>query len=60
MKTILKLISFSGLTLTIAPPIIYFFGGMEMDSMKLWMLIGMIAWMGSAPFWVNKKKQAVG
>ncbi len=60
MKILLKLLSFSGLLLTIAPPIIYLFGGMEMDSMKLWMLIGMIAWMASAPFWVNKKKQAVG
>jgi hypothetical protein len=55
MKIALKLISFSGLALTIIPPIIFFSGGILMDTMKLWMVIGMIAWMVSAPLWVNKK-----
>jgi hypothetical protein len=27
---------------------------MDMSSMKLWMGLGMVMWMVSAPFWVNK------
>ncbi len=54
MKNLLKLVSFVGLTLSIVPPVLLFLGNMEMDSMKLWMGIGMLAWMGTAPFWINK------
>ncbi|MBN7811019.1 hypothetical protein J0A68_08635 [Algoriphagus sp. H41] len=54
MKPLLKIISFAGLLLSIGPPILLFAGKMEMDSMKLWMGIGMVAWMSTAPFWINK------
>ncbi|WP_288369717.1 hypothetical protein [uncultured Algoriphagus sp.] len=59
MKNLLKLISFSGLAMTIVPPIFFYSGVIPMESMKLWMLLGMIAWMVSAPFWVNKKTDSI-
>ncbi len=55
MKSLLKLVSLAGLILSIVPPILFFLGKMEMGSMKLWMGVGMVAWMVTAPFWINKK-----
>lgn len=54
MKIFLKLLSFAGLALSIVPSILFFMDSMDMGSMKLWMGLGMIMWMVSAPFWVNK------
>ena len=57
MKNLLKLLSVVGLILSIVPPVMLFLGKMEMDSMKLWMGVGMVAWMVTAPFWINKSSQ---
>lgn len=57
MKFLLKLVSVIGLVLSIVPPVLFFFGKMEMSPMKLWMGIGMLAWMVTAPFWINKKQE---
>ena len=57
MKNLLKLLSLVGLILSIVPPVMLFLGKMEMDSMKLWMGVGMVAWMVTAPFWINKSSQ---
>ncbi|WP_168171932.1 hypothetical protein [Algoriphagus sp. A40] len=54
MKILFKLISLGGLILSIAPPVLFFMGTMGMDSMKTWMGVGMVAWMVTAPFWINK------
>lgn len=54
MKILLKIASFAGLALSIVPPILLFLGKMEMGSMKLWMGAGMVVWMLTAPFWINK------
>ncbi|MBN7803277.1 hypothetical protein J0A67_20545 [Algoriphagus aestuariicola] len=57
MKNILKIVSFAGLVLSIVPPVLLFLGKLEMDPMKLWMGVGMVAWMVTAPFWINKSSQ---
>lgn len=57
MKNLLKLISLLGLVMSILPPILFFLGKMELSSMKLWMGIGMVVWMVTAPFWINKPSQ---
>ncbi|WP_199708106.1 hypothetical protein [Algoriphagus lacus] len=57
MKILLKLISLVGLAMSIFPPILFFLGKMELSSMKLWMGIGMVVWMISAPFWINKPSE---
>jgi hypothetical protein len=55
MKNLLKTLSLLGLIMTIAPPVLLYSGKIEMGDMKLWMGIGMLAWMLSAPFWINSK-----
>jgi hypothetical protein len=54
MRIFLKLVSLAGLVLSIVPSILFFMDSMDMSSMKLWMGLGMVMWMVSAPFWVNK------
>jgi hypothetical protein len=58
MKSLLKLASAIGLVLSIVPPVLFFMGSMDMGSMKLWMGLGMVAWMVTAPFWINKKVES--
>ena len=55
MKTILKIISFIGLILTLVPSFIVFSGAMTLDMHKWLMLLGTLVWFVTAPFWMNKK-----
>lgn len=55
MKVFLKVISLLGLLLTMIPPLLIFLGKIDLETTKLLMTIGMLAWFGSAPFWINKK-----
>ena len=57
MKSLLKIISLIGLILSIVPPVLFFLGKVELNSMKLWMGIGMLAWMLTAPFWINRQQE---
>ncbi|OYX16903.1 MAG: hypothetical protein B7Z16_10810 [Algoriphagus sp. 32-45-6] len=57
MKGLLKIASVIGLVLSILPPVLFFLGQIELDSMKLWMGIGMLAWMVTAPFWINRQQE---
>ncbi|MHA7130863.1 hypothetical protein [Algoriphagus namhaensis] len=57
MKSLLKLISFLGLILTISPPVLYFLGDTSLDRMKISMAIGMVLWLATAPFWINIKRE---
>ena len=55
MKNLLKISSLIGLIISILPPILFFVGKIEMDTMKWTMGIGMVLWMVTAPFWINKQ-----
>jgi hypothetical protein len=55
MKLLLKIGSLIGLLLTMSPPILIFLGKIDLDTTKLLMTIGMVAWFSTAPFWINKK-----
>lgn len=55
MKTILIIISFIGLGLTIIPAILVFSGVIDLYDHKVLMFIGTILWFGTAPFWMGKK-----
>ncbi|WP_373399899.1 hypothetical protein V8V91_09845 [Algoriphagus halophilus] len=57
MKTLLKIASYLALLLTIVPPLMYFKSMISLDSSHLYMTIGMFLWFGTAPFWINKKKE---
>ena len=49
MKTIVKLIAYLGLTLTLLPSLLFLTGAMTLEALKLTMLAGTILWLVSAP-----------
>lgn len=55
MKTILKILSFIGLILTVVPSFMVFNDSITLDMHKWLMLLGTILWFATAPFWMNKK-----
>ena len=58
MKTIiLKFISYLALAGTIVPSILVFFGNMDLQTNKNIMVISMIIWFATVPFWINKKAE---
>lgn len=50
-----KLLSLVGLLLTAAPAFLVFVGKLPIERHYLLMLIGMVVWFLSAPFWMLKK-----
>jgi hypothetical protein len=57
MKLVLKIISYTGLGLTIIPSILFLMDEIELSQLKLFMFIGVFVWFGSAVFWVGKRKK---
>ncbi|MEP0368014.1 MAG: hypothetical protein ABJN36_20840 [Cyclobacteriaceae bacterium] len=53
MKTLLKIISFIGLCLTIVPPFLVFYGVIEKPTHFTLMGIGALLWFATAPFWMK-------
>ena len=56
MKVLLIILSVIGLGLTIIPSIRVFTQGITIESHKQLMLIGMILWFATAPFWIKEQK----
>jgi len=56
MKLVLKIISYTGLGLTIIPSILFLMDEIELSQLKLFMFIGVFVWFGSAVFWIGRKK----
>lgn len=55
MKLLLKIISYSGLALTIVPSILVFKGVIELKTHFILMIIGIILWFSTAPFWMKSQ-----
>lgn len=55
MKTLLIVLSFAGLVLTILPSVLVFKGILEMESHFHLMVAGMVIWFATAPFWMKTK-----
>ncbi|NQT27738.1 hypothetical protein HQ585_20445 [candidate division KSB1 bacterium] len=55
MKTILKLVSIAGLLLTILPAILVARGSLDLETHYGWLLIGMVFWFVSVPFWMKEQ-----
>ena len=55
MKNILKIISLLGLVLTIVPSTLVFKQVIDLNLHYNLMIIGMVLWFGSAPFWMRSK-----
>ncbi|MFD3002996.1 hypothetical protein ACFS7Z_21710 [Pontibacter toksunensis] len=58
-QSILKLISYIGLFLTVVPSLLVFAGVIELSFHKTLMLVGTLLWFLTAPFWMNKEKHPV-
>ncbi len=56
MRTVLKIISFIGLLLTIVPSFFVFANRLPIEMHYTLMLIGTFVWFLSAPFWMLEKK----
>lgn len=56
MKVLLIIISIIGLGLTIIPSILVFMQDLSLESHKQFMLIGMIMWFATAPFWIKEQE----
>ncbi len=54
MKSLIKIISYISLGLTLIPSFLVFTGNISFDSNKMLMFIGTIIWFISAPSWMNK------
>lgn len=57
MRLSLKIISFTGLLLTILPAFLHFYGVIEFEQHKPITLMGTTLYLLSAPFWMNKTKK---
>ena len=57
MITILKIISFIGLALTIVPSLLVLGGIIQPSLHKQLMAVGMVLWFAGAYFWINKEKK---
>ena len=55
MKNIVKIISLLGLVLTIVPALLVFKGAIDLKLHYNLMIVGMVLWFGTAPFWMKSK-----
>ena len=53
MSTLLKLVSFLGLALTVVPAFLVFAGTISWSTHAALMLVGAVLWFASAPFWMS-------
>jgi EamA domain-containing membrane protein RarD len=60
MVTLIKLISYIGLGLSIIPAILVFQESITADTCKTLMTIGTIMWFTTAPSWMNKAEEEKG
>ncbi len=56
MKLIIQFLSLVGLVLTVAPAFFVLGGALDDATYRLLMLVGTLLWLGTAPFWIFKKK----
>jgi len=57
MNITLKIISYTGLLLTILPAFLHFYGIIEFEQHKWITFLGTVLYLTTAPFWMNKEKK---
>lgn len=57
MRLVYQLLSWVSLAATIVPSLIFMAGKMDLDRVKLWMVISMIVWFVVTPLWMERKKK---
>ena len=58
MKTLLQAISYVGLTITVAAPLLLWAGRITVDANRALLIAGMFLWFGSAIFWIKHDPSA--
>jgi hypothetical protein len=58
MQPIFKTISYLGLAITVAAPLLVWAGKISIETNKIMLVIGMILWFGSAIFWIKHDPSA--
>lgn len=53
MKKLLAVISYIGLALTVIPSVLVLVGKIELKTNFWLMVVGMVAWFATAPFWMK-------
>jgi hypothetical protein len=54
MRTAARLISLAALVGTIAPPVLFFTGHMDLAATKWWMLVATVVWFVATPIWMDR------
>jgi hypothetical protein len=58
MKILLSILGLAALLATVLPSVLVYFGAIELGTHKTLMVIGMILWFVTAPFFMKKKDSA--
>ena len=56
IRTAAIVVSLLALVGTLVPSILFFFGMMGLDRMKLWMLVATVVWFGTATMWMGQRR----
>jgi len=54
VKTAARMVSLASLVGTIVPPVLFFFGHIDLDATKQWMLVATVAWFVATPIWMDR------
>jgi high-affinity nickel permease len=54
MKRAAQVVSLAALAGTILPPVLFFAGRMDLDTMKAAMLVAAVAWFAATPVWMKQ------
>ena len=60
MRISLQVISLLALIMTVVPSVLFLAGSVELDRVKLIMLVSTVVWFAVTPFWMNKKEKGTG
>jgi hypothetical protein len=60
MRKALIIASLIGLTLTLLPALLHFYGVIEFEQHKWLTFLGTALYLTTAPFWMNKNKKETG
>ncbi len=55
MKRVAQILSWLALAVTLVPSLVCLAGRIDLPQVKMWMLVGTIAWFITAPLWMEHK-----
>ncbi len=58
MKIFYSVLASAGLLMLLIPSLLFYFGSMEEEQMKLYMSVGTVIWFSGAIPWLGKKRES--